>query len=218
MSGERLVGNELRDLIEDEIVTGRLLPGERLDEVTLSNRYGVSRTPVRQALHQLSALGLVDVRPRRGATVSAPDIPTVMQMFEVMAELEAMCGRLAARRLSPAEEAAIAEALNGCRSAALKGDSDAYYYENEAFHQAIYSASGNNFLVDQVKILQRRMAPFRRIQLRVRDRLTTSLREHEAIVEAIFFGDGEKASRLLREHIAIQGERFSDLLASLNRG
>jgi DNA-binding GntR family transcriptional regulator len=218
MSGERLVGNELRDLIEDEIVTGRLVPGERLDEVTLSNRYGVSRTPVRQALHQLSALGLVDVRPRRGATVSAPDIPTVMQMFEVMAELEAMCGRLAARRLSSAEENAITEALNGCRSAALKGDSDAYYYENEAFHQAIYNASGNSFLVEQVKILQRRMAPFRRIQLRVRDRLTTSLREHEAIVEAILSGDGEKASRLLREHIAIQGERFSDLLASLNRG
>ena len=218
MSGERLVGNELRDLIEDEIVTGRLTPGERLDEVTLSNRYGVSRTPVRQALHQLSALGLVDVRPRRGATVSAPEIPTVLQLFEVMAEHEAMSGRLGARCLSRAEETAIAEALNGCRSAALNGDSDAYYYQNEGFHQAIYNASGNSFLVEQVKNLQRRMAPFRRVQLRVRDRLTTSLREHEGIVEAIFAGDGDKASRLLREHITIQGERFSDLLASLHRG
>jgi DNA-binding GntR family transcriptional regulator len=217
MSGERLVGNELRDLIEDEIVTGKLAPGERLDEVTLSNRHGVSRTPVRQALHQLSALGLVDVRPRRGATVSAPDIPTVLQMFEVMAELEAMCGRLAARRLSPAEQAAIAEALDGCRLAALNGDSDAYYYENEGFHQAIYMASGNSFLVEQVKILQRRMAPFRRIQLRVRNRLITSLIEHERIVDAIFAGDGEKASRLLREHITIQGESFSDFLASLKK-
>ena len=217
MSGKRLVGNELRDLIEDEIVTGRLAPGERLDEVALSNRYGVSRTPVRQALHQLSALGLVDVKPRRGATVSAPDIPSVLQMFEVMAELEAMCGRLAARRLNAQERSAIAEALEGCRSAALNGDSDAYYYENEGFHQAIYIASGNNFLVEHVKILQRRMAPFRRLQLRVRDRLRTSLKEHEDIVAAIFSGEGEAASRLLRAHITIQGERFSDLLASLKR-
>ena len=207
----------LRDRIEDRIATGIYALGERLDETSLAEHFGVSRTPVREALQQLAAGGLVELRGRRGAIVSAPDPARLMEMFDVMAELEAMCGRLAARRLVPSDEAALNETLRACLEAAQAGDPDAYYYENERFHRAIYAASGNRFLADQALSLHKRLAPFRRLQLRVRNRLKTSQREHEEILAAILDGDAATAAERLRAHVAIQGERFSDLVASLGK-
>lgn len=207
----------LRDQIEEWIATGVYAPGERLEEAALAQQFGVSRTPVREALQQLAAIGMVELRGRRGAIVSAPDAARLLEMFDVMAELEAMCGRLAARRLTPEDEAALADTLDACCQTAAAGDTDSYYYENERFHYAIYAASGNRFLAEQATALHKRLAPFRRLQLRVRNRLKTSRDEHEAIVKAIVNGDGELAAELLREHVAIQGERFRDLIATLDR-
>lgn len=206
----------LRDEIEDQIATGELRPGERLDEVSLAQRFGVSRTPIREALRQLAATGMVQIRPHRGALVSAPDPKRLLEMFEVMAEMEAMCARLAARRLLPEDEAALKETLEACAAAAQSGDSDAYYYENERFHRAIYAASRNGFLADQAAALHKRLAPFRRLQLRVRNRMNASLGEHERVVAAILSGDGEAAAEALRAHVTVQGERFHDLMASLD--
>lgn len=208
---------QLRDSIEDEIATGQLKPGERLDEVSLAERFGVSRTPIREALQQLSAAGLVELRARRGAVVSAPDPSQLMEMFEVMAELEAMCGRLAARRLLAEDEKALVAALAACQEAAARGDPDAYYYENEIFHRIIYRAGGNTFLAGQALALNKRLAPFRRLQLRVRNRMKTSQEEHEAVVAAIRAGETQRAADHLRAHVAIQGERFGDLMASLGK-
>ena len=146
------------------------------------------------------------------AQVSAEQL---VQMFEVMAELEAMAGRLAARRCTSSDRKAIQAAHDQCRAAAERGDTDAYYYENERFHQAIYTASRNSFLVDQCLTLQRRLRPYRRLQLRAVNRLKTSLAEHERIVDAIFNGDGAQAEQGLKSHIIIQGERFEDLIAAL---
>lgn len=207
----------LRDKIEERIATGAYSPGERLEEAALAEQFGVSRTPVREALQQLAAVGMVDLRGRRGAIVSAPDATRLLEMFEVMAELEAMCGRLAARRLMPEDEAALNETLAACQRAAASCNSDSYYYENERFHYAIFEASGNRFLAEQTIALHKRLAPFRRLQLRVRDRLKTSRAEHEEIVKAIVAGDVERSALLLRDHVAVQGERFSDLMASIDR-
>jgi DNA-binding GntR family transcriptional regulator len=206
-----------RDQIEEEIVTGILCPGDKLDEMSLANRFGVSRTPIREALLKLAAGGLVELRPNRGAVVSAPNLTRLMEMFDVMAELEAMCGRLAARRLLPDDEKQMRTALDACRLAVEAGDPDAYYYENEQFHRAIYAASGNSFLMEQAITLHRRLAPFRRLQLRVNNRLKTSLREHDEITAAIVAGDYVSASASIRAHVAIQGERFGDLIASLEK-
>lgn len=205
----------LRERLEDEIGTGGLKPGDRLDEASLAERFGVSRTPVREALQQLAVTGMVEIRRHRGAIVSAPDPKRLIDMFEMMAELEAACGRLAARRLLPEDEAALRATLEACRRAANEGDTDVYYFENERFHRAIYSASRNGFLAEQALALHKRLAPYRRLQLRVRNRMRTSQAEHEGIVEAILGGDGEAASNLLRAHVAVQGERFADLMASL---
>ncbi len=89
------------ETIEDEIVTRQLPPGTRLDEVELAQRFAVSRTPIREALIQLASAGLVELRPRRGAIVAQISPQRLMEMFDVMAELEALCGRLAARRITP---------------------------------------------------------------------------------------------------------------------
>ena len=103
--------------LSDEIVAGRLGPGARLDEQSLADRFGLSRTPVREALGQLAAIGLVEKRPHRGVVVAAFTVERMMHMFEVMAELEALCARLAARRMSLGAKAALRGPASGDRGA-----------------------------------------------------------------------------------------------------
>lgn len=205
--------HRLRQEIEDAIVAGQFLPGERLDEVQLATRFSVSRTPIREALHQLAMAGMVEIRPRRGAIVAMLTPQRLYEMFEVMSELESICGRLAARRISEGEVRALQEAHRACE--AVRGDLDAYYQANEVFHQAIYAASGNQFLAEQCLALQKRLRPYRRLQLRVRNRVQTSFSEHESILDAIIAGNSEAAGAALSAHVRVQGERFSDLVASL---
>lgn len=207
----------LRDQIENGIVTGDFRPGERLDEVQLATRFGVSRTPIRETLMQLSAIGLVEIRPRRGAVVVEHGPQRVYEMFEVMAELEGMAGSLAARRLTETDRTALLDAHKRCEGSARRGDYDAYYYDNEIFHNAIYTASHSVFLAEQCATLHRRLRPYRRLQLRVRGRLEASLSEHGDVVKAILSGDTDAAREKLRSHVAVQGDRFSDLIASLDQ-
>ena len=207
--------DQLREEIEERIATGVFPPGTRLDENELAHEFGVSRTPIREALIQLNSEGVIDMRPRRGAVVVELPPQRLCEMFEVMAELEAMCARLAARRISPQDERALKKAHDASRAARDRGDPNAYFYLNETFHQAIYAASQNTFLHEQALLLQRRLRPYRRLQLHVRDRVRVSFDEHDSIVEAICSGDGERAAVLLREHVSVQGERFGDLIASL---
>jgi DNA-binding GntR family transcriptional regulator len=206
---------KLRDQIENGIVTGEFPAGRRLDETQLATRFGVSRTPVREALIQLGAIGLIEIRPRRGAIVVEPAPHRIYEMFEVMAELEAMAGAHAARRYTDDDRAALEAAQCRCLRSAEAGDADAYYYDNEVFHEAVYAASHNGFLQEQCLALHRRLRPYRRLQLRVRNRMETSLAEHERVVKAILSGDSNGAAAALRTHVAVQGERFSDLVARL---
>lgn len=117
---------ELREVLEEEIATGQLTPGTRLDEVELSERFHVSRTPVREALMQLASIGIVEYRPRRSAIIPHLTPQRMTAMFEVMAELEAMCGRLAARRMSTAERDELLAAHRACE--AVRSNPDHYYY------------------------------------------------------------------------------------------
>ena len=133
-------------------------------------------------------------------------------MFELMAELEAICARLAARRATLFQQQQIKAAHEACRNVK---DADAYFRLNEAFHLAIYEASRNEFLIEEAMAVARRVRPYRRLQLRVRERLKTSFAEHEAIVNAILAGDGALAEETIRSHVLVQGQRFADLVASI---
>ena len=205
----------VREMIEEGIVTGRYPPGMRLDETGLAERFEVSRTPLREALFQLASEGMVEMTPRRGTVVAEITPHRLVEMFEVMAELEAMCGRLAARRMSSSEHEHLVESLAACERARKAMDTDRYYYENQKFHQLIYAGSHNEFLKEQAGNLHRRLSPYRRLQLRVRDRMPTSFIEHQGIVEALIAGQPELTAQRLRAHILVQGQRFADLLASL---
>lgn len=205
----------LKDQLERAIVSGSLKPGTRLDEVSLGKQFGVSRTPVREALRQLASVGLVDIRPRRGAIVAEIGLKELVEMFEVMAELEGACGRFAARRINDAERARLVEAHQRCEAPVRQGDHDAYYAENVEFHEAIYRASHNRFLADQTLALRNRLAPYRRAQLQRLNRLPESFAEHQAIVDAILDGDAESAESLLLSHVTAQSGHYSDFIASL---
>jgi DNA-binding GntR family transcriptional regulator len=208
---------QLVEEIEERIVTGVYPPGTRLDEQELAAGFGVSRTPVREALIQLASIGLVEIRPRRGAVVPELSADRLCEMFEVMAELEGMCGRLAARRILPAEQQRLREAHQACEAARDANQPDLYYQLNEVFHRCIYDASHNGFLAEQATALHRRLRPYRRLQLRVRGRMNSSFSEHAAVVEAILAGDTEHAAHLLEAHVLVQGERFTDLVATLKQ-
>ena len=157
------------------------------------------------------------VRPRRGAVVADVTPQRLLEMFELMAELEAMCARLAARRMTDVDQHALMTAHRACEVACLAADPDDYYHKNEGFHRAIYEASHNGFLVEQALALQRRLRPYRRLQLRVRNRMAASFNEHMQVVEALLRGDADAAAERLRQHIIVQGERFADLLVSIAR-
>jgi DNA-binding GntR family transcriptional regulator len=208
------IADTIRERIEQMIVTGEFADGERLDEVKLAEQFGVSRTPLREAFQSLAASGLLTLEARRGAFIRHPDFVELVEMFEVMAELEAMCGFRAARRVSEQQMRDIGRTIEACEAAIAKGDFDEYYRENETFHHLLYEASGNRFLAREAARLHKRLKPYRRMQLRANGRMPQSMREHRAIYAALEKSDPKAAAATLRQHVAIQGERFNDLMAS----
>ncbi|HMB74940.1 MAG TPA: GntR family transcriptional regulator [Kiloniellaceae bacterium] len=205
-------GDEIREFLENEIVTGEIMPGTHLDEATLAQRFAVSRTPIREVLNRLSASGLVELRPRRGAFVAHLSLEKLVEMFETMAEMEAICGRLAARRMTEQERDALVQSHEGCRLAAAAGVPDAYYAANTTFHEVIYDGCHNSFLSGEVRRIRRRLHAYRRLQLRLRNRMHSSYQEHDEIVASILAGDDQGAEKALRDHLMIQGERFHQLV------
>lgn len=208
------LSDQLRERIEERIVVGEYAPGTRLDEVEIAKAFGVSRTPIREALIQLAAAGLVESRPRRGSVVAEVTPRRLQEMFEVMAELEAVCARLAAERATAEERRALLDAHVACERAMRAKDPDAFYHVNERFHLALYAACGNGFLRDQAGLLQRRVRPYRRLQLRIPGRIKTAFAEHAAVVDAIDRRDGAGAADRIRAHVRVQGKLFADLVAA----
>lgn len=203
---------ELQARLADAIVSGRLAPGAPLDEVQIATEYSVSRTPVREALRQLSSSGLVEIRPHRGAVVAKPDHQQLRDMFAVMGELEALCAAQCAIRMSSAGRQALDELHRAMAALVRDGDLDAYSRANIDFHVAIYRGSGNAYLADLTSATRRRLAPFRRAQFEGRDRLTNSHHEHGLVIQAIQRGDSERAAAAMRAHIARSAAAW-DILA-----
>lgn len=207
--------DQIAEALEGLIFNGEFSDGDRLDEIRLAERFGVSRTPIREAFQRLALSGLVEAIPRRGVFVRQPGLVELLEMFEVMAEFEGICGRLASARITNEALDALQVANTACQQAVEAGNADAYYRENERFHHIIYRQSGNAFLEAETCRLHRRLKPFRRMQLQLRGRLAQSMAEHEGIVQALTNADAEGAGRLLREHVAVQGEKFHHLMSSL---
>jgi DNA-binding GntR family transcriptional regulator len=213
---DRLPSAKIRDSLEQRIVEGELGNGKRLDETKLSSFYGVSRTPVREALQRLAESGLAEHLPRRGTFVRSPSLSQLVEMFEVMAELECMAIRLAARRATADDIDALEKDNETCRAAVAANDTKKYYEVNARLHGRIYQMSGNGFLASEARRLHDRLRPFRRLQLRVRGRMEESMAEHDIILAALRDGDADRAMETMKKHITIVGVRFNDLVSSFN--
>ena len=204
----------LRLALEAAIAAGHLEPGARLDEQEIALRYGVSRTPVREALRLLAASNLVDLRGRQGATVRIIDRHMLIEMFQVMAELEGLCARLAARRLTPARKAKIIAIHERLKGAAEADDADRFYDVNQEFHEAIYEASCNTFLAEQTRKLRNQVAAYRRRVTRMPNRIADTIREHEAVMSAIIGHDPDRAHATMRGHVNLLGDDLLDFIAA----
>jgi DNA-binding GntR family transcriptional regulator len=207
--------DRVRRQIADQIISGALRPGQELDEKKLAEAFSVSRTPVREALRQLAAASLVDWRPHQSAIVAKITPSKMVEMFEVMAELEGFCGRLAARRMTASEHANLISIHRKFRPYVQARDREGYHALNKTFHDAIYAGSHNQYLRTQASALYDRLAPYRAYQLKRPDALRLASQEHQAIIDAIVAGDGHTASNLLRDHVSLSNELFSDLVAAL---
>lgn len=209
------LARDLRDRLEEEILSGQRPPGSRLDESKLAQHFGVSRTPVREALRELAAADLIVLRPRQGAVVAAFTVTQLLHMFEVMAELESFCARLAARRMTAEERRHLAAVHEDCRLLAERSEAYAYYDANRRFHEVIYAGSHNSYLEETTRGMRNRLNPYRRFQLNQPGRTMKSWNEHRAVVEAILAGDAEAAADAMSHHVTIQGDVFTDLISAL---
>ena len=206
----RTRAEELRLLLADEIVRGALTPGSALDEMELARRFSVSRTPVREAIRQLAASGLIEARAHRGAVVARPSEARLIGMFEAMAELESLCAGLAAERMSGAERRKLEIAHEEMRALIQVGDPQRFHEVNEAFHGAIYSGAHNEYLAELTLATRARVQPFRRAQFRNLGRLAKSHAEHEQVVIAILRGDRERAASAMYVHIQTVREEYGN--------
>lgn len=202
----------LRQALAEDIAYGRLAPGEALDEMSLAERFGVSRTPVREALRELAAAGLVEHRAHRGAVVASLDAARLDEMFAVMAELEALCAGWAAAAMTAAERAELAEMHERAGELVRAGDVAAYREENDRFHEFVYAASHNAFLEETALAVRRRVLAFRRAQFQGLGRLVVSHAEHGRVVQALLRGDREAAAREMRRHLTASGKSFNVFL------
>jgi len=198
--------------LENEILRGVRMPGERLDERSLAEHFGVSRTPVREALQWLAANGLVTLRGRQGASVAELSVPDLLDAFYVIAELEGMAARQAARRIRPEHRRRLEASHRACAAIADARDHEGFYEENLHFHDIIMESCQNRVLQDQIRSVRALTGPYRLYVTFQPGRMEASIPEHEAIMQAIFTGRGEDACDLMRQHVNLLGEGLSDLL------
>ncbi|MFM1854716.1 MAG: hypothetical protein RLZ83_25 [Pseudomonadota bacterium] len=207
----------VRGAIEDEIVTGALPPGAPLDEEAIAQRFSVSRTPVREAMLQLIESGLVRKSPRQAAVVAPLDVGRLVQSFEVMSELEALCAKLAARRITASELDELERIQRDSEEAVASGDHDSLGRLGSRFHVRIWHATHNEVLVETVSRFSIGLTPFRIYQLRSHGRPAANNVDHRALLDHIRGGRADEAAALMKRHVSVQGDVLADYISMAKR-
>ncbi|MEL7106168.1 MAG: GntR family transcriptional regulator [Pseudomonadota bacterium] len=187
------------ELILHAIDGGTFRPGDRLVESELADRFGVSRTPIREALQRLETQSLL-ARDGRSLVVASLDHNQMAELYVVRSELEGLAARLAARHATEEEIRVLRRLIEDDR--ARVGDPAALARANRRFHRQIHRASHNRYLVQQLDLVYRSMALMASTSLAAEGRSERAMAEHVAIVDAIEAGDGEGAFAALKAHIS----------------
>lgn len=211
--------DEIRAAIIADIMDGKLLPGDAINENDLTERFGVSITPVREAFQQLQASMIIERRPRAGAFVYQPDVETLVELIEVHAELEGVAAFYAARRTNKSQLDALQNAEREYRNFFERGERDFHegYRLNLEFHMQIFKCSNNGALCDQIDQTGIKLVSFFRAQQALRTDNGRSVDEHKAIVTAISEGRPEDARQEMITHVKLKGDTLLDVLSFMNR-
>lgn len=198
-SDPKAVQKDAYALILEAIDSHIYRPGDRLVESELAERFGMSRTPIREALQRLETQSLL-ARDGRSLIVASLDHTQLAELYVVRGELEGLAARLAARHATPEEVRVLRDMLEADH--ALLDNPEALSRANRRFHRQIHLASHNRFLIQQLDLVHRSMALLASTSLAVEGRSRGALEEHEAIVRAIESGQGDVAEEALRAHIS----------------
>ncbi|RZJ26757.1 MAG: GntR family transcriptional regulator [Haliea sp.] len=211
------LSDKIRATLEAEIASGMLPPGARIEEQALMDRFGVSRTPAREAVLQLTSAGLVSLVSRQGAVVSGISLSEYVAMLEVLMELEGLAARLSARRMAIAQRHELEKAAQACEKAAHANDAAQYVLVNRLFHEIIYDGSRNEVLARQLRAMRGRMRHPQTSMFDRPGRIRNSMAEHNGVMKAILAGDEEAAYRLMTGHISSGGNVYADAIATMNQ-
>lgn len=187
--------------IRDLVTEGQLEPGSKISEKELCELFGISRTPLREALKVLAREGILELLPNRGARVARPTAKDLADLFQVMGSLEGLAGELAARGASDAARAEIRALHHEMMAHFARKDRAAYFRANQAIHEAIISAADNRVLSGLYESLRGRIRPARFMANLSAERWAEAVREHGEILAALEERDGRRLRELLREHL-----------------
>jgi DNA-binding GntR family transcriptional regulator len=201
----KTVHQEVANSIREMIQKGELQRGEKIKEIALCELFGISRTPIREALRILHTQGIVDLIPHRGAFVSQFDVDYISDMFEVMSGLEGMCARIATQKMTPPDLQKI-ENLHLVLEKHFKNNNpQAYLKHNWEFHEFIRHLSKNKVLNEVINGLRQKILLYRQRQLYQPNRFKASMQEHRDILAAFKQKDPEKAEEAMKRHLLNQG-------------
>lgn len=195
---------QVADRLRDQIYQHELTPGDAIDEMALCERFGISRTPLREALKVLSSEGLIELIPRRGSFVRSMDIEELNELFPVMAVLEGLCAREAVENCTPKDLQKLEKMHEKLEAFVKEGNIDAYYEQNFVFHQAVQDLSGNKWLQRVIGDLRKVLRLARHMQLTIPGRLQESLEEHRQIMKAFSNQDPDLADQNMQKHLKQQ--------------
>jgi DNA-binding GntR family transcriptional regulator len=192
---------EVAERLRQRIFAHELTPGMWIDEQKLAEQYGISRTPLREALKVLASEGLVELKPRRGCYVTEISRRDLDDIFPLMAMLEGRCAFEAVKRAKTADLAALKAIHEKLESASRDGRIDAFFEANQEFHKKIQELSGNRWLLSVIQDLRKVLKLSRLHSLSLEGRLQQSLDEHRAILASMLSGDAAKAEQEMHDHL-----------------
>ncbi len=210
-------GAQVAERIREMIIQDELPPGAPIRERALSERLDVSRTPLREALKILSAEGLVELHPNRGALVAAPSSREIRELLQLLGVLEAFAGELACETVTEQELSELRALHFEMLAAYTRGDRLGYFRRNQDIHLALVAATRNQALIAHHRVLNARVYRARYICNLRTQRWESAIKEHEQILEALAARDAAALSAILRGHVITAWDKMQEILAAESR-